>query len=87
MKQTTTEIFIEVEEIIQVKSEMRQKSLAKQTKAGKSEAMNQLIEICPHCGQAILEPTTVELDVCPSQTHLFPNLFASQQPLYGGLSL
>lgn len=55
MKQTTTEIFIEVEETIQVKRGRREKS--------SSEAeTNQVIEICPHCGQAIFERETIEIE-------------------------
>lgn len=53
MKQTTTEIFIEVEEIIQIKRERREKP--------PEENANEIIEICPHCHQAILESTVIEI--------------------------
>jgi hypothetical protein len=57
MKQTTTEIFIEVEEIICVKSAARKNSSDEQTK----ENQNPAIEICPHCHQAIFEAETIEI--------------------------
>ncbi len=56
MKKTTTEIFIEVEEIICVKS-------AKSKGANKDEHENlkSIIEICPHCHRAIFDPQNIEL--------------------------
>jgi hypothetical protein len=56
MKQTITEIFIEVEETICVKPAPRKKSFDEETENSKS-----VIEICPHCRQAIFEPANIEL--------------------------
>jgi hypothetical protein len=56
MKQTTTEIFIEIEEIIQVKFTARKKPSVEKAENSKS-----VIEICPHCHQAIFEPANIEL--------------------------
>lgn len=57
MKQTTTEIFIEVEEIIQVKFAAQKKHFDEEASSSKP-----VIEICPHCHQAIFEPTTIEIE-------------------------
>lgn len=54
MKKTITEIFIEVEEIIQIKRERRENP--------PEENANEIIEICPHCHQAILERAVVEIE-------------------------
>lgn len=56
MKRTTTEIFIEVEETIEVKSARRRQPAAEEAEA------KPVIEICPHCHRAICEPTTAELE-------------------------
>lgn len=58
MKQTITEIFIEVEETIRVKSAPREKSSAEN--AAKDE--NPVIEICPHCHRAIFAPVNNEIE-------------------------
>lgn len=56
MKQTTTEIFIEVEETICVKS-----ARSKKSDEDARETLKPVIEICPHCHQAIFEPQIIEL--------------------------
>lgn len=58
MKQTITEIFIEVEEIIEVKFAARKKTSVEETENSKS-----VIEICPHCHRAIFELTAIENDL------------------------
>lgn len=57
MKKTTTEIFIEVEEIICVKP-----AKAKIADDAEQETLKPVIEICPHCHQAIFEPQIIELE-------------------------
>ncbi|MEP6903696.1 MAG: hypothetical protein ABJA66_18380 [Actinomycetota bacterium] len=56
MKQTTTEIFIEIEETIYVKSAARKKSFDEETEDSKF-----VIEICPHCRQAVFETKVIEI--------------------------
>lgn len=51
MKKTITEIFIEVEEVICVKSEARKNS----SKENSEKELKPVIEICPHCHRAIFE--------------------------------
>jgi hypothetical protein len=58
MKQTTTEIFIEVEEIICVKATRRKNLSDEEIK----EIQAPVIEICPHCHRAIFEAETIEIE-------------------------
>ena len=55
MKQTRTEIFIEVEEIISIRPTTRKRYSDRDT-----ENLNSVIEICPHCHQTILGSTAIE---------------------------
>ena len=57
MKQTITEIFIEVEETIYVKSAPRKNPSDEEIK----EDVKPAIEICPHCGKAIFGAKNIEL--------------------------
>ncbi|CAN5579997.1 hypothetical protein BH10ACI3_BH10ACI3_20650 [soil metagenome] len=58
MKQTTTEIYIDVEETIYVHTAAA-KNRAKVETTERDPTST--IEICPHCHQAIFEPKTIEL--------------------------
>jgi hypothetical protein len=60
MKQTTTEICIEVEEIVSVRKAKRNQASNAETKSGEKNP-NPVIEICPHCGKAIFETLVNEL--------------------------
>lgn len=58
MKQTRTEIFIEIEEIISASRTAR-----KNFSADDAENSNRVIEICPHCHRAIFETAAIENDL------------------------
>jgi hypothetical protein len=55
MKKKTTEIFIEIEETIQVEVARRKNP----STAGTEEGLKPVIDICPHCHRAMFEPATI----------------------------